>query len=80
MNNQEEDPDVYYISNGESHIDVGNWIYEFINLSIPMQRTCSFEKMDGPHCNPAAMDVLKKLSNAEKEKNRKPDLERIGKI
>jgi len=72
MNNQEEDPDVYYISNGESHIDVANWIYEFINLSIPMQRTCSFEKMDGPHCNPAARDLLKKLSNAEKEKKENP--------
>jgi uncharacterized metal-binding protein YceD (DUF177 family) len=35
MNDQEEDPDVYYISRGESHVDVKNWIYEFINLSIP---------------------------------------------
>ena len=25
MNNQEEDPDVYYISNGESHIHVVSW-------------------------------------------------------
>lgn len=58
MNDQEEDPDVYYISRGESHIDVKNWIYEFINLSIPMQRTCEYENMDGPHCNPAARDLL----------------------
>jgi len=72
LNEQEDDPDVYYISNGEGHIDVANWIYEFINLSIPMQRTCSFEKMDGPHCNPAARDLLKKLSNAEKEKKENP--------
>ncbi len=79
MNEQEEDPDVYYIGRGESHIDVANWIYEFINLSIPMQKTCDYEKMDGPYCNPAAMDVLKKL-DAKKEENYKPDLERIGKI
>ena len=72
MNNQEEDPDVYYISSGDSHIDVANWIYEFINLSIPMQRTCSFEKMDGPHCNPAAMDILKKLAVEEKESKENP--------
>jgi uncharacterized metal-binding protein YceD (DUF177 family) len=72
MNSQEEDPDVYYISSSEGHIDISNWIYEFINLSIPMQRTCVFEKMDGPHCNPAAMDMLKKLSALEKEKKENP--------
>jgi uncharacterized metal-binding protein YceD (DUF177 family) len=72
MNDQEEDPDVYYIGSGESHVDIANWIYEFINLSIPMQRTCSYEKMDGPHCNRAAMDVLKKMSAGEKETKENP--------
>ncbi|MEI9942635.1 MAG: hypothetical protein WDN26_00270 [Chitinophagaceae bacterium] len=28
MNEQEEDPDVYYIGKHENHIDVANWIYE----------------------------------------------------
>lgn len=61
MNDQEEDPDVYYISRGESHLDVKNWIYEFVNLSIPMQKTCSYENMDGPYCNPAAREFLNKM-------------------
>lgn len=65
MNEQEEDPDVYYISRGESHIDVKDWIYEFINLSIPMQKTCEYENMDGPYCNPAAREVLKKMRQDE---------------
>lgn len=65
MNNQEDDPDVYYISRNESHIDVANWIYEFINLSIPMQKSCGFENMDGPHCNKSAMDMLKKMEDEE---------------
>lgn len=72
MNDQEEDPDVYYISHGESHIDVANWIYEFINLSIPMQKVCSFENMDGPHCNKSAKDLLKKLGKEEKVKKENP--------
>jgi len=72
MNSQEEDPDVYYISNGESHLDVANWIYEFINLSIPMQRTCNFEKMDGPYCNPAAREMLNKLNNGNEEQKENP--------
>lgn len=66
MNDQDDDPDVYYIGKGESHIDVANWIYEFINLSIPMQKVCSFEKMDGPYCNPAALDILKKMEPEDK--------------
>jgi len=58
MNEQEEDPDVYYISKGESHLNIKNWIYEFINLSIPMQKTCEFENMDGPYCNATARALL----------------------
>lgn len=72
MNDQEDDPDVYYISRNESQIDVANWIYEFINLSIPMQKACGFEKMDGPNCNRSALDVLKKMEPEEKEKKDNP--------
>ncbi len=72
MNGQEDDPDVYYISRGESHLNVANWIYEFINLSIPMQKSCGFEQMDGPYCNKAALDTLKKLVPEEKEKKENP--------
>lgn len=61
MNDQEEDPDVYYISRGESHINVGEWIYEFINLSIPMQRMCSEEEIGGPNCNKEVLAMLKKM-------------------
>jgi uncharacterized metal-binding protein YceD (DUF177 family) len=61
MNNQEEDPDVYYISRGESHIDIKDWIYEFVNLSIPMQKTCEYENMDGPYCDAAAREVLNNM-------------------
>ncbi len=58
MNQQEEDPDVYYISRTESHIDVSAWIYEFINLSLPIQKSCGLEEMDGPYCNPQAREWL----------------------
>ena len=67
MNEQEDDPDVYYISRTESHLNVKNWIYEFINLSIPMQKTCEYENMDGPYCNPAARDLLKRMKAAANE-------------
>lgn len=71
MNNQEEDPDVNYIGKNESHIDVADWIYEFINLSIPMLKSCGYEKMDGPDCNPSALEALKKMEPKE-EKTENP--------
>ncbi len=67
MNEQEEDPDMYYISQGESHLEIANWIYEFINLSIPMHKVCTYENMNGPHCNKSAKEMLKKMSTEEKE-------------
>ena len=69
MNEQEEDPDMYYIGQGESHIDVASWIYEFIVLTIPMQKTCKSEEMDGPNCNASVLDLLKKMEPEESEEN-----------
>lgn len=68
-NDNEEDPDVYYISRGESHLDVKDWIYEFVNLSIPMQKTCSYENMDGPYCNPEARELLRNMRPDEGARN-----------
>lgn len=63
MNAQEEDPDVHYLSRGESHLHLSDWIYEFINLSIPMQKMCKIEDIGGPYCNKEALDVLKKMDS-----------------
>lgn len=69
MNAQEEDPDVYYISRTESHIDVGNWIYEFVLLSFPIQKMCSAEEMGGPQCNKEVLDKLKAMEVKEEQTN-----------
>ncbi|HVX49969.1 MAG TPA: DUF177 domain-containing protein [Chitinophagaceae bacterium] len=61
MNEQEEDPDVYYISRTESHLFVADWIYEFITLSIPMQKMCSESEMGGPKCNKEVLARLKQM-------------------
>ncbi len=65
MNQQEEDPDVYYISKSESHLHIADWIYEFINLSIPIQRMCKEEEIGGPHCNKEVLEMLRKLQAGE---------------
>jgi uncharacterized metal-binding protein YceD (DUF177 family) len=61
MNEQEEDPDVYYISKGESHLHISDWIYEFVNLTIPMQRMCGPDEIGGPSCNKEVLAMLEKL-------------------
>jgi uncharacterized metal-binding protein YceD (DUF177 family) len=69
MNQNEEDPDVFYISRTESHIHLADWIYEFVMLSIPMQRMCSDEEVGGPQCNQEILDLLKKMNSATVEEN-----------
>lgn len=65
MNEQEDDPDVHYISRTESHLHVADWIYEFINLSLPMTRMCAEEEIGGPHCNKEVLEQLKKMKPEE---------------
>ncbi len=69
MNQNEEDPDVYYISRTESHIHLADWIYEFVMLSIPNQRMCSEDEMGGPQCNKDVLAMLKKMKSTTIENN-----------
>jgi len=69
MNEQEEDPDVHYISKGESHLHIADWIYEFVNLSIPMQRMCGPNEIGGPNCNKEVLEMLAKLGSEDKTTN-----------
>ena len=62
MNEQEEDPDVFYISQTESHLQLNTWLYEFVVLSIPMQKGCKEDEIGGPQCN---KEVLEKLRSME---------------
>lgn len=69
MNQHEEDPDVYYISRTESHVDISGWIYEFVLLSFPLQKMCSEEEMGGPQCNKEVLEKLKAMEVKEEQTN-----------
>lgn len=69
MNEEEEDPDIYYIARTESHLHIADWIYEFIILSIPMQRMCREEEMGGPYCNKEVLAMLSKLEQKKPEQS-----------
>jgi uncharacterized metal-binding protein YceD (DUF177 family) len=69
MNQNEEDPDVFYISRTESHIHLADWIYEFVLLSIPNQRMCNENEIGGPQCNKEILAMLKKMQSSTNENN-----------
>lgn len=70
MNEQEEDPDVYYISRTESHLHISDWIYEFINLSLPTQKICGEDENGTSKCN---QEVLEKLRKMEEDAKQNPN-------
>lgn len=71
MNESEEDPDVYYIGRGESHLHISDWIYEFINLSVPTQKKCNDDEKGNSLCNQEVIEKLKQME-AEVNKETKP--------
>lgn len=79
MNLEEEDPDVYYISRTESHIDVKDWLYEFVNLSIPFQKSCSEDEIGGSQCNKEVLEKLKML-NPQKNETKNPIWKGLDKL
>ena len=80
MNLHEDDPDVFYISRTESHLHLNDWIYEFVSLSVPLQKSCKPEEMGGSQCNNEVLDKLKEMEANEAAKNAKTlwkDLEKF---
>jgi uncharacterized metal-binding protein YceD (DUF177 family) len=68
MNEKEEDPDIYYISRGESHLHVADWLFEFVNLSIPLQKLCDEDESGESQCNKEVLAQLKQMEeNVAKE-------------
>lgn len=58
---KEDDDDVVFIPRSETVIDVSEWIYEFIVLSIPIQRIHPANSDGSEGCNPEALKILKKM-------------------
>ncbi len=71
MNSQEEDPDFYYIDKGESHFSIASWIFEFINLSIPLQHICKLNEKGESTCNKKVLETLNKFKTSQIEINNK---------
>lgn len=71
--------DVIYINRGDSHLDVSQLIYEFINLSIPFNHvTC--DNLTGQ--KPCNQDILKRINQIpeKKEITKDPRWDNLSKI
>ncbi|QHS60148.1 YceD family protein [Chitinophaga agri] len=66
--NEEDDTDVSFISLTESHLNVADWIYEFINLSIPMQRIHPEDSTGKSGCDPKILEMLDQMNRQANEK------------
>src|SRR5690606_20856025 len=48
---ESDDEDVILISRGDSHLDIANQIYDFVNLSVPLQKICAEKRNTDESCN-----------------------------
>lgn len=61
--NEEED-NLVTLSEDEDEINIAQYLYEFISLSVPMKKTCDQIDKD---CNPEVINILKKHQPKEDE-------------
>lgn len=63
----DDEGDVVFIPRSETVIDVSEWIYEFIQLSIPIQLKHADDEAGHPTCNPESLKMLQQFSKKENE-------------
>lgn len=66
----DEEADMAFVPRSETVIDISNWLYEFLVLSLPIQRIHP-DKADGsPGCNEEALKLLGQLAEHKEEAKR----------
>lgn len=64
----EDEGDVVFISRGETVINVAEWIYEFIMLSIPIQHIHPLDEHGESTCDPKVLALLNSYAEQIEEK------------
>lgn len=63
----EDDGDIVFMSKSETIIDLSEWIYEFILLSIPMQKIHPVDEAGNTTCNKDNLALLEKMQQQSSE-------------
>ena len=66
----DEDADVVFIPRSETVIDIRDWLYEFLTLSVPLQRVHPNKPNGEEGCNPEVLKLLNKLSTNDTEETK----------
>lgn len=61
----EDEADIVFVPRSETILDVSNYVYEFIMLSMPLQHIHPDKEDGSSGCNPEALKLLSKMSGAE---------------
>lgn len=66
----DDEADVVFIPRSETVIDLSNWMYEFVMLSVPLQHIHPPREDGSSGCNPEALKLLNALAEQHSEENR----------
>lgn len=71
VDQESDDPNVIFLNRQETHIDLKQLIYEFIQLSLPLQRVCAPEPGKTEYCNQETLKHINKheASSSEEDNN-----------
>ena len=64
---EEDEDDVVYHSRSETHFNVAPLIYDYINLSIPVQNIHPDDENGNPGCDPKVLAILEKMKEDKKQ-------------
>lgn len=63
----DDEDDVIFIPRSETVIDISDWLYEFVMLSVPLQHVHPDTEDGKPGCDPKVLKLLDKLSEPEEK-------------
>jgi len=63
----QDDPEVLYVATETTRLNIAQWIYEFIILSLPIQKTCADSLFGEAHCDEKTMRILKEHENIKQQ-------------
>ena len=61
------DPDVYYLDPGTSHIDISTMLYESLHLNMPMKNVRDCESENNTYCDLQALGNLNEIKDNKKD-------------
>ena len=65
---RDNDADVVFIPRSETVLNIRDWLYEFLTLSVPLQRVHPDKSNGEEGCDPEVIKLLNKLAASEEEK------------